>query len=179
MCVLNKCKLKLSQIHLTHSWCCKMLDKYCKAPVKYFGRIPSCIQLIDNASGFNSMKYWQVLLKRLQQQLVNKARRASVFSFGSKCFIVQILFPHWFCCEEKQVRLEGPSWDHLVQAPCAKQDQLEHFWWKMRLVISATALGISENCQRARKRKKGWWVWRKENVAGFKGYSKRALNASD
>lgn len=79
MCVLNKCKLKFSQIHLTHSWCCKMLDKYCKTPGKYFGKVPSCIQLIDNASGFDCMKYWEVFWKRLQQQVVNEAGRTEFF----------------------------------------------------------------------------------------------------
>lgn len=170
MCGLNKCKLKFSQIHLTHSWCCKMLDKYCKTPVKYFGKIPSCSHLIDNASGFNYMKYWEAFWKRLQQQVVNEAGRAEFFPLEVTMLYCSDSSPTlvWFCIEGKQARLEGPSWEHLVQAPCEKQDQLEHFWWKMRLVIPGSPLGISENCQKARKRKKGWWAWRKENVAASK-----------
>lgn len=94
MCGLNKCKLNFSQIHLTHSWCCKMLDKYCKTPVKYFGKIPSCIQLIDNASGINCMKYWEILWKRLQQQVVKEAERAEFFSFGSNNVLLFRFFSH-------------------------------------------------------------------------------------
>lgn len=47
VCGLNKHELKFSHVHLTYSWCCEMLDKYCKTPAKYFGKAPSCFQLID------------------------------------------------------------------------------------------------------------------------------------